>query len=363
MKKALILTGFSPWNYTGGIETFTSSLCSLLEDHQMASDIICASESENAYGLHSPFIGQVYSAGRSLLNHKSDIYEFVMSNGYYGGGYFPKDIRTFAIFHSTHGGYADALKGFLPLSSYLEIKHIVGEMLEQASACGAKLIAVSDIVKAELHKYYGLSDVSVIANPIDTNYFCRLGDREKLRTTHGIPHDAKVGLFVGRWELAKGKSVMERLMGDLPGLFWIIASPSGGDPLPADDRQHIFYSGLDPAGLRELYNLSDFMVFPSLYEGFGLAAAEAMACGLPVIGTPVGFLSDLYSEEPFSTLSVPFPGHGSDGTISSITFAINRLLSDSTFYGTISQRCRDIIVANYDIGIWRERMAEVLCLN
>jgi glycosyltransferase involved in cell wall biosynthesis len=42
-----------------------------------------------------------------------------------------------------------------------------------------------------------------------------------------------------------------------------------------------------------LYNLADFFVFPSWYEGFGLPALEAMACGTPVIASDRGSLPEV----------------------------------------------------------------------
>ena len=42
-----------------------------------------------------------------------------------------------------------------------------------------------------------------------------------------------------------------------------------------------FVSGLSHSELREQYCSSHVVVIPSLYEGFGFAAAEAMACGFP----------------------------------------------------------------------------------
>jgi len=42
-----------------------------------------------------------------------------------------------------------------------------------------------------------------------------------------------------------------------------------------------------------VYNLSSLFVYPTLYEGFGLPALEAMACGVPVITTDVSSLPEI----------------------------------------------------------------------
>ncbi|MDR0389831.1 MAG: glycosyltransferase family 4 protein [Spirochaetaceae bacterium] len=48
-------------------------------------------------------------------------------------------------------------------------------------------------------------------------------------------------------------------------------------------RNDIFFTGHFPSkSLPELYSGSDFVVFPSMYEGFGMGALEAMASGVPV---------------------------------------------------------------------------------
>ena len=48
--------------------------------------------------------------------------------------------------------------------------------------------------------------------------------------------------------------------------------------------------------LAAIYHLADALVFPSLYEGFGLPLVEAMACSTPVLTSPRGALREIAGE-------------------------------------------------------------------
>src|SRR5262249_19101745 len=49
-----------------------------------------------------------------------------------------------------------------------------------------------------------------------------------------------------------------------------------------------FRGAVDTDALRALYATSDLFVLPSRFEGYGMAYAEAIAHGLPVVGTTAG---------------------------------------------------------------------------
>ena len=64
----------------------------------------------------------------------------------------------------------------------------------------------------------------------------------------------------------------------------------------------LFYPNLKNIGavpysyMPKVYQDADILLFPTVREGFGLAAAEAMACGLPVVATNCSSLPELISE-------------------------------------------------------------------
>ncbi len=82
-----------------------------------------------------------------------------------------------------------------------------------------------------------------------------------------------------------------------------------------------FTGRLSAEDLVRAYNEAQVVVSPSLYEGFGLPAAEAMACGTPVIATTAGAFPEIIADGETGLLVRP----GDAGAVAS---AIEELLPD-----------------------------------
>lgn len=123
------------------------------------------------------------------------------------------------------------------------------------------------------------------------------------RARLGIPPAAPLLVYVGGFNrhknvarlleampavVAQHPQVHLALVGDTSGAgFWDnideLRATVAADP-SLKDRVH-FTGYLDDAGLADLLNTAAALVFPSLAEGFGLPAVEAMSCGAPVLAS------------------------------------------------------------------------------
>ncbi len=74
--------------------------------------------------------------------------------------------------------------------------------------------------------------------------------------------------------------------------------------------------------LARAYNEAQVVVSPSLYEGFGLPAAEAQACGTPVVATTAGAFPEVIADGETGVLVPP-------GDAGALAGAIERLLGDA----------------------------------
>lgn len=117
----------------------------------------------------------------------------------------------------------------------------------------------------------------------------------------------EVVVFAGRLVRSKGLRLLERLvprvLAERPVRFEVAGRP--GDAvgeavaarLAADHPDSCAFPGwLDRGDLERLVASARLVVVPSLYEPFGLAAAEAMAAGTPVLAADVGGLREVVAD-------------------------------------------------------------------
>ncbi|MCA0900731.1 glycosyltransferase family 4 protein [Microbulbifer agarilyticus] len=92
-----------------------------------------------------------------------------------------------------------------------------------------------------------------------------------------------------------------------------------------------FVSGVSNEEMARYYASAGMVVCPSLYEGFGLPAGEAMACGVPVISSDGGALPEVVGD---AGLVVPAGDSGA------LARAIEQVLQDSDLHASLSKAGR-----------------------
>jgi glycosyltransferase involved in cell wall biosynthesis len=128
-------------------------------------------------------------------------------------------------------------------------------------------------------------------------------------------------------------------LGDLPWRLTIAGSLARAPEQVARLRAAIERTGLagrvellgeiDDAALAALYASADVFVMPSLYEGYGMALAEALACGLPIATTTGGAAAETVPDD--AALKVP------PADAAALGAALRRLVVDPTLRSTLAQ--------------------------
>ena len=115
-------------------------------------------------------------------------------------------------------------------------------------------------------------------------------EQDFVRKKYGLPE--AYGLFVGTLEPRKNLHTLirswQRVKKMVAPLKLVIAGAGGGsfrrDLLSKQVEENLEWVGyVEDRDLPALYSGARMFILPSIYEGFGLAALEAMACGAPVI--------------------------------------------------------------------------------
>ncbi|MDR0441858.1 MAG: glycosyltransferase family 4 protein [Treponema sp.] len=182
----------------------------------------------------------------------------------------------FSIHHGTTAG-------FMHHAGIKSKKSALLAWMEKISARRAMIvIAVSENCKLELEELYGINGKKIIVlnNFVD----------ERLFYPENTEQSGKIRiLFSGRLEERKGLSALLELAKEIDSTdkFQLLIASNSGDncKLFANFKNTSIATQLDINAMREFYNSGDVFYFPSKYEGFSMATLEALACGIPVVGT------------------------------------------------------------------------------
>lgn len=360
--KAAILTAFDPSAHRSGIERYTLQMAGLLQNQGIDVDIFHTGLVDNDLGFHNKTLGKLYALGRNFYQVDGN-YDFVIANSFYGLGYFPPRIKAFTIYHSSHVTFDKSVEGIISPVTSLNWTYLCGYLGEMISGFAKYKIAVSDMVKEELERHYGFHDVRVVESSVDPDVFRKKGDREGLRKKYGVPANAFIGLFVGRWDRTKGSDILERLIERTPDIYWLLVLGSGSGHCHLTNRENIaILEEIPHEEMPDIYALSDFMFFPSRYEGFGLVIIEAMACGIPVLAGDIGVAKKIYKKEPFLRLKLPdFLIPEEDFYVESRQ-KIDLLRREDGFRRHVSEEGRKLVEEEYSIEKWNREMIKALDL-
>jgi glycosyltransferase involved in cell wall biosynthesis len=207
------------------------------------------------------------------------------------------------------------------------------------------LVTVSEASRGDIAEDFEVprSKLTIVHNGIDTDVFKPISSvkREPLTVMATASADAPL----------KGLEYLLRaiaqLIPDYPDLKLIVLGKLKEDGVTAKlisalnivDRV-TFYTGLSSDEVAGLYARATCVVVPSIYEGFGLPAGEAMACEAPVISTDGGALPEVVGD---CGLTVPTRDHDA------IASAISKMLEDESLRTNLAKKGRKRIL---DLFSW-----------
>jgi glycosyltransferase involved in cell wall biosynthesis len=171
---------------------------------------------------------------------------------------------------------------------------------ERAALRSARHIVVTSRQTAALMPTYGVNSnrLSVVKPGTDPAPLAR-------GSQSGTTHLLCVATLTPR----KGHDVLLRALARVQHLPWHLTCVGGAvhgptaqhineaiESLGLTDRVTLAGEG-DDGALADAYDRADVFVLPTLYEGYGMVVAEALARGLPVISTPTGAIADLVGDD------------------------------------------------------------------
>ena len=262
-----------------------------------------------------------------------------------------RDLKIITTLHGTDITLVGLEPSFLPLVKF---------SIDKSDG----VTAVSRFLKEKtITNYLCEADIEVIPNFVDTNLFKPSANGEFKKTI--APKGEKILVHTSNFRQVKRVPdtirIFEKVQKEIPSKLILIGDGPDRSECERLSRQldlceKVKFLGKQD-GLVEILSSSDIFLIPSQSESFGLAALEAMACGLPVVSSSVGGLPELVRHNETGFIA-------EIGDVDRMAKYTLELLSNEKKYNLFSENSRQRAVNKFDtskvVPLYEEYYEQIL---
>jgi len=237
-----------------------------------------------------------------------------------------------------------------PLALETGLAPHIAAQLEESERNALRLvhhvIVTSEFTRAALERYaVDPARVSVIEPGTDAASFANGSQAFAGRARAAVEARARQLLCVATITPRKGHAALIAALAGLRHLPWelVCVGSTQRSPQTTQALRHQIQSvalgqrvrilgEIDGPALEECFAAADLFVLPSHYEGYGMAVAEALAHGLPVVATRTGAIPDLVLPEAGRIVE--------PGDANSLRTALSEVLTDKDAYAALMEGAR-----------------------
>ncbi len=355
----------------GGMNVYMRELARELGQRQIKVDIFTRWTNEHQPRIVqlSPHVRVIHiKAGPIAPIHKHDLFEYLPTFAQRIDEFRRSEATQYDILHSHYwlSGVAALQLAQRWDTPHVTMFHTLGrlkqlarpgepesalrlEMERRLIAHADRIIATTEDERTQMIRHCGATagQVQVIPCGVDLKHFVP-HNKQRAREALDLNQKRPVLLFVGRLDPFKGPDILLRaaaLMEEEAQIV-IVGGKLTGDrelqqlrELAADlniSRRLKFLGARPQKELPVIYSAADVTVMPSYHESFGLAAAESLACGTPVVATRSGGLTTIVRHGETGYLVPRCPGFFAE--------RLDTLLRDSDLLQQMRSKARNSVL-------------------
>ena len=212
------------------------------------------------------------------------------------------------------------------------------------------VVCVSRYTAQSVQNIFGKLPVKVIPNGIETDFFSP--DNSQKKSTR---KDSRYKiLYVGNLIKRKGIDLLPKIMAKLGSQYHLYyTSGLRTNNVLSAIPNATSLGQLTKEQLLMEYQNTDVFLFPSRFEGFGYAPAEAMACGTPVVAAKTSSIPEVVEDGKSGILC-------DIDDVDGFVHAVQKITLNQALHNKMKKRAREIAVERFSMKQWGTVWSEML---